>query len=157
MVLDAEARPSWLDQRSAHPILPVQSQLRLQQFQVIAERIFRGSRHTVARELAAALSAGSLEHVGYLGFDSGTAAAIGRMYTNPGARFAGLYGGGTLPEHRGRGLYRALVARRVHDALAGGARYMRVDALPTSQPILERLGFYELTHAWPCVLRDRGR
>jgi hypothetical protein len=53
MVFDAEARPSWLDQRSAHPILQVQSQLQLRRFREIAERVFGGSHHTIARELAA--------------------------------------------------------------------------------------------------------
>jgi hypothetical protein len=48
---------------------------------------------------------GSLEHIGYLGFDAGTAAAVGRTYTFAAGRFTGLYGGGTLLEHRGRRLY----------------------------------------------------
>ena len=34
-----------------------------------------------------------------------------------------------------------------------GARYLSVDALPTSRPILERLGFVRLTDSWPCTWR----
>jgi GNAT superfamily N-acetyltransferase len=69
----------------------------------------------------------------------------------PGADFAGLWGGGTLPEWRGRGLYRALVARRAQMALARGYRYVQVDALPTSQPILDRLGFARLASTTPYI------
>ena len=66
--------------------------------------------------------------------------------------FAGLYGGVTLPEWRGRGIYGALVAHRATVAAERGYRYLRVDASPESRPILERLGFVAITtvtpHAW---------
>lgn len=58
-----------------------------------------------------------------------------------GSEFAGLYGGGTLPRWRRRGIYRALVAYRAQLAAARGYRYLQVDASPESRPILERLGF----------------
>jgi GNAT superfamily N-acetyltransferase len=58
-----------------------------------------------------------------------------------GTEFAGLFGGGTLPQWRGRGIYRALVAYRARLAAARGYRYLQVDASPASRPILERLGF----------------
>ena len=59
-------------------------------------------------------------------------------------------GGGTVTSHRGHGHYRQLVAARAKDARAAGAKYLIVDALPTSRPILERLGFVHLTDTWPC-------
>jgi hypothetical protein len=68
-----------------------------------------------------------------------------------GADFAGLWGGGTLPQWRGRGLYRALVARRARMAADRGYRYVQVDALPTSQPILDRLGFARLASTTPYI------
>ena len=53
-----------------------------------------------------------------------------------------LWGGGTVPEGRGRGAYRAVVDARMRCAAALGCRlvgvYARVD---TSAPILEALGF----------------
>jgi hypothetical protein len=70
--------------------------------------------------------------------------------------FAGLYGGGTLKTHRRRGFYRALVAARAQDARELGARYLLVDALPTSRPILERMGFQRITDTWPCEWRRSG-
>jgi len=69
----------------------------------------------------------------------------------PGTEFAGLWGGGTLPQWRGRGIYRALVAYRARLAAARGYRYLQVDASPQSRPILERLGFDCLAVTTPYV------
>ena len=52
-----------------------------------------------------------------------------------------LNGGGTLPEARGRGAYRALVAARCRDAESMGIQWAVVQARPSAAPILERLGF----------------
>jgi GNAT superfamily N-acetyltransferase len=68
-------------------------------------------------------------------------------------RFASLFGGSTLSEHRGRGAYRALLAARLDEAAARGAEYALVDAGPMSRPILERLGFSALTRTVPFVHR----
>jgi GNAT superfamily N-acetyltransferase len=66
---------------------------------------------------------------------------------NPGTEFVALLGGTTLPEWRGRGLYRALVAARAREAVARGFRLLHVDASPFSAPILRRCGFHEITTA----------
>ncbi|RKT11527.1 ribosomal protein S18 acetylase RimI-like enzyme [Streptomyces sp. 1114.5] len=64
-----------------------------------------------------------------------------RMELNPGTGFAGLWGGGTAPDWRGRGIYRALVAHRARLAADLGYQYLQVDASDQSRPILQRLGF----------------
>ncbi|MEU9454054.1 GNAT family N-acetyltransferase [Streptomyces sp. NPDC048277] len=74
-----------------------------------------------------------------------------RMELVPGTRFAGLWGGGTVEGWRGRGVYRALVAHRARVAADHGYRYLQVDALPTSRPILERLGFHALSTTTPYI------
>ena len=73
----------------------------------------------------------------------------GRVDLEEGVEFAGLFGGVTLPEFRGRGLYRATVAKRAELAREGGYRWLYSDALPTSRPILERLGFVAITTTTP--------
>jgi GNAT superfamily N-acetyltransferase len=75
----------------------------------------------------------------------------GRVDLADDVEFAGLFGGVTLPEYRGRGFYRATVAARAQLARERGYRYLYVDALPTSRPILERLGFVQLTTTTPYV------
>jgi hypothetical protein len=53
-----------------------------------------------------------------------------------------LWGGATVPELRGRGAYRALVARRLADGAGTAATFALVKAVDdTSSPILRRLGF----------------
>jgi ribosomal protein S18 acetylase RimI-like enzyme len=69
----------------------------------------------------------------------------------PGTDFAGLWGGGTLPAWRGRGIYRALVAYRARLAAERGYRYLNVDASADSEPILRRLGFRRLARTTPYV------
>jgi GNAT superfamily N-acetyltransferase len=69
----------------------------------------------------------------------------------PGTDFAGLWGGGTVPAWRGKGIFRALVGYRAGLAAARGYRYLQVDALPTSRPILQRLGFQAVASTTPYV------
>jgi GNAT superfamily N-acetyltransferase len=76
----------------------------------------------------------------------------GRVDLEEGVEFAGLFGGITLPEFRGRGLYRATVAKRAELARERGYRWLYSDALPTSRPILERLGFVAITTTTPFIL-----
>lgn len=64
-----------------------------------------------------------------------------------------LCGGGTLPGHRGRGLYRALLAARLREAIARRTPRLLTQAGPMSQPILARLGFEEVASVE--ILHDR--
>ena len=68
------------------------------------------------------------------------------VFFQPGAdSFARLLGGSTLPQWRGRGIYRALVAARAQRATARGVTYLQADASADSAPILRRLGFRAVT------------
>ncbi|GAA1368940.1 GNAT family N-acetyltransferase [Streptomyces beijiangensis] len=74
-----------------------------------------------------------------------------RIEFQTGTDFASLWGGGTAPEWRGKGIYRALVAYRAAIAAERGYRYLQVDATDDSRPILERLGFTRLSTTTPYV------
>ncbi|MET8690332.1 GNAT family N-acetyltransferase [Streptomyces sp. NPDC004732] len=76
-----------------------------------------------------------------------------RMEFRPGTDFAGLWGGGTDPQWRGKGIYRAMVAHRARIAVERGYRYLQVDASDDSRPILDRLGFATLCTTTPYVYR----
>jgi GNAT superfamily N-acetyltransferase len=78
-----------------------------------------------------------------------------RVEFHHGTEFASLWGGGTLPQWRGRGVFRALVAYRARLAAERGFRYLQVDAMPDSRPILRRLGFAELAMTTPFVHSGR--
>lgn len=82
----------------------------------------------------------------------GQPATAGWSYFNPG-HFASMWGGSTVPAHRGKGLYTALLAARVQEARDRGYRYLTIDAGSMSQPIVARHGFQVLTHATACEWR----
>ena len=68
-----------------------------------------------------------------------------------GTEFTGLWGGSTLAEWRGKGIYKALVAVRAARAVELGYKYLHVDASDDSSPILQRLGFLAVTTTTPYV------
>jgi GNAT superfamily N-acetyltransferase len=88
---------------------------------------------------------------GVVAYAGAVPVAAARVEFHPGTDFAGLWGGGTLPDWRRRGLFRALVAFRARLAAERGFRYLQVDALPASRPILQQLGFVELATTTPFV------
>lgn len=75
----------------------------------------------------------------------------GRLTPVVGTAFAGIWGGSTLPELRGRGIYRALVAARARSALARGVSLIHSDCTDMSRPILERSGLRAVTTTTPYV------
>ena len=66
--------------------------------------------------------------------------------------FCGLWGGSTLPEWRGRGLYRALTSHRAERARDLGYPLARVDTSPDSRPILVGLGMHAVADTRPYLL-----
>lgn len=83
----------------------------------------------------------------YLASVEGLPAAAAWIRFHDDTEFASLFGGSTLPEHRGRGLYTALLAVRARAAHDRGYRFLTVDASEMSRPILEKHGFVPITTA----------
>lgn len=91
------------------------------------------------------------DHVSvYVAYVEGQPASSAWTYFHPGSHFAGLWGGSTLEQYRGWGLYTALLAARAQEAIARGVRFLTVDASPMSRPILEKLGFQWVSTIYPC-------
>ncbi|MFF9350440.1 GNAT family N-acetyltransferase [Streptomyces sp. NPDC014734] len=119
------------------------------------ERAF-GSDASWLRHRASTLLAGDPDgFVGVLAMAGDEPVSSARMETCPGTAFAGLWGGGTAPQWRGRGIYRALVAHRARIAAERGFGFLQVDASEQSRPILRRLGFLDLSTTTPFVFRAR--
>ena len=89
----------------------------------------------------------------FVAYRDGEPVSAGRLQMPRERAFASMWGGGTVPGHRGLGIYRALVAHRATEARERGYRYITVDARETSRPILERLGFVALSGIRGWVLR----
>jgi GNAT superfamily N-acetyltransferase len=119
----------------------------------VHEEVFGVAHAWLGRALTAQLAeqrrTGVEQVAALLAVADGRPVSAGRVEFHGGTEFASVWGGGTLPQWRGRGLYRALVAARATRAAELGYRYLQVDAGPESRPILRRLGFVELATTTP--------
>ena len=79
----------------------------------------------------------------------GVVVSAGRLEPVDGTEFAGIWGGATRPEWRGRGIYRALTSARARSALRHGKRYINSDSTEFSRPILELSGLVKVTTTTP--------
>ncbi|GAA1050374.1 GNAT family N-acetyltransferase [Arthrobacter russicus] len=79
----------------------------------------------------------------------GEVISAGRLEPVAGTDFAGIWGGATRPEWRGRGIYRALTAARARSALRLGKRFINSDSTEFSRPILERSGLVKVSTTTP--------
>lgn len=123
-------------------------------FQRIADmtsEVWDEDRSWLAAELLDRFRGGADRIVVVVAEADGQVVSSARLEYEPGTDFAGLWGGSTLREWRGRGIYRVLVAYRARLAAARGIRYLQVDATEDSRPILERLGFTAITTTTPYV------
>lgn len=92
----------------------------------------------------------------WIAVDDGQVVSAGRLEPVAGTDFAGLWGGATLPQWRGRGIYRALTAQRARSALAMGKRFLQSDSTEFSRPILERSGLVKVSTTTPYVWTKTG-
>ncbi|OLT15123.1 GNAT family N-acetyltransferase [Pseudonocardia sp. CNS-139] len=83
----------------------------------------------------------------------GRTVGAGRLEPVAGSDFAGIWGGATLEQWRGRGIYRALTAARARSALARGRSLIHSDSTEYSRPILERSGLVKVSTTTPYVWR----
>jgi len=79
----------------------------------------------------------------------GQVVSAGRLEPVAGTDFAGIWGGSTLEEWRGRGIYRALTSARASSALRAGKTLIQSDSTEYSRPILERYGFLKVSTTTP--------
>jgi GNAT superfamily N-acetyltransferase len=106
--------------------------------------------------LLATLKDPAQEYLAFVAYDDRTPIGCGRVSVRRESRFAGLWGGAVLPAFRGKGVYRALLAARIHHVSKfDSVQYLRVDALPTSRPILEKYGFKSIASTWPAEWAPR--
>jgi GNAT superfamily N-acetyltransferase len=115
----------------------------------VHERVFGGDHARLHQDLLAQVREAPQGGAMVLAMAGDEPVCSARADFPPGSEFAGLWGGGTLPAWRGRGIYRALIAYRAGLAAQRGYRYLTVDASADSEPILGRLGFRCLARTTP--------
>jgi hypothetical protein len=144
MVLDTmEAQPELLRQPSAS-IHPIKDAARLKEVIQVMEQVYGGNFSWITTRLGAHLQIPGYLSIYVAEIDDQPGCA-GWVYFPPNCDFATLWGGSTIPGMRHRGLYQAVLAARVQEAVRRGRRFLCLDASPMSQPIVARRGFKHLT------------
>jgi hypothetical protein len=115
----------------------------------VHDRVFGGDHTAMGRTVLTGLTQQPTRVAAFVAMAGEAAVSAGRVNFHQGTQFASLWGGGTIPGWRGRGLFRAQVAQRPAVARERGFRYLQVDASPDSRPILQRLDFVELATTTP--------
>lgn len=115
----------------------------------VHEQAFGTGPSRIRRRLLAQLAGGPDRVVAVVAMAGDLPVCAARMELHQGTEFASLWGGGTVPAWRGRGIYRSLIAFRAGIADERGYHYLQVDASDQSRPILQRLGFVLLSSTTP--------
>jgi GNAT superfamily N-acetyltransferase len=142
--LDLDVRPP-----EGVRLRPVENEHDVAAFVRIHDEVFGGDYSSLGRLLLDSLSNRPDTMAAVVATAAGSPIAAARTEFHEGTEFASLWGGGTLPGWRGKGVFRSLVAYRAALAKARGYRYLQVDAMPASRPILRRLGFVEVATTTP--------
>jgi GNAT superfamily N-acetyltransferase len=150
MVLDLSARPALLEAAPAMEVRRVTDPAELDLLVAIEEAVWARSYTMMGDVLEETLRKTPDEIAIYLAYADGIPAASAWVNFHPGTHFASIWGGSTLAEFRGRGLYTALLTVRAREAAARGFRFLTVDAGPMSRPILAQHGFETITYSYPC-------
>ncbi len=156
MVLDLETAPAAARGAIPHEVRRVTNPSALGDLVAVQTQVWGGDRGWIGRQLADELRH-DVEGVSvYVAYDAGVPVSAAWIHFTRESPFANLRGGSTLPSHRGRGFYSALLAARVEEARRRGVRYLIVDARAMSRPILARFGFQPLCVAHACVWQPTG-
>jgi GNAT superfamily N-acetyltransferase len=108
-------------------------------------------------EVMDALERSSTDAMAYVAYVDERPVGISRLHCHEGSPFGGCFGGSVLPEFRKQGCYGAMLLARAQQAIRLGVQYLQVDSLPTSRPILERLGFEQIGSTWPFTWEPQER
>ncbi|HEU4327110.1 MAG TPA: GNAT family N-acetyltransferase [Roseiflexaceae bacterium] len=151
MVFDTDSAPPALLRPPSSDIRPITEMAGLADVIAVEDKVWNTDHGWITQRFGPHLNDPSASVLFFVAYVGGQPASTAWITFNPGSHFAGLWGGSTLVEHRGRGLYTDLLAARVQAARQRGVRFLTVDAGPMSRPILERHGFQTITQAYECL------
>jgi len=150
MVLDLAEAPGALFEPVSQAVQRIGDPARLADVKSVEEAVWGEDFGELMRNLAWTLTEHPERLSVYVAYLDGAPVSSAWVFFPAGSRFASLWGGSTLSEYRGRGLYTALLAARAREARGRGAGYLTVDASPMSRPILEKFGFEMIAYAYAC-------
>jgi GNAT superfamily N-acetyltransferase len=157
MVLDLKVAPPELFSTSTHDVRRITADAGVRDAVSVAERVWNEPMEDRFDALATQLHRSPESISIYVVYADDDPVSSAWINFNPTSPFAGLWGGSTVPDHRGRGCYQALLAERAREARARGVKFLTIDASAMSRPIVERFGFEWITDTRPYEWRLRQR
>jgi GNAT superfamily N-acetyltransferase len=88
----------------------------------------------------------------YVAYAGDLPVCAARINFPEGSPFASVWGGSTLKDYRGRGIYSSILALRLEEARRRGYSFVTIDASPMSRPIVAKQGFRLLALSRPCTM-----
>lgn len=132
---------------SPHQAIKVSTEQHIEDYRRVENQMW--GEKSFLTEVLNSLRRGDNEAMAFVAYQDEQPVSMARLNCHPRSPFGGCYGGSTLPEFRRMGFYRSLLLARARVAKELGVEYLQVDSLPTSRPILERLGFHRIGSTWP--------
>ena len=152
LVLDLQQAPPLLLQPVTCDVRQVSGPEGLEDVIKVMEQVYGGNFGWIRQRLGLHLQLPGYLSV-YIAYEDGQPACAGWIYFLPHSHFAGLWGGSTVVAHRRKGLYTAVLAARVQEAVRRGTRYLTINASDMSEPIVRKHGFRLLAmeHAYQYI------
>jgi GNAT superfamily N-acetyltransferase len=157
LVLDLQEAPKILLKPITHTIRQITDPEHIEMVQQIEEEVWQEDYTQLANILTRTLIEYPENIRIYVAYIEEKPVSVAWMYLPQGSRFASLWGGSTLETYRGRGLYTALLAVRLQEAMRRQREFLTVDAGPLSRPILEKFGFQMIGFSYPCKWQAKDK
>ena len=157
MVLELEDAPEILWQPVLHNVQRITGPEKLVDVQSVEQQVWDEDSSWVLHFLGDALRNYPEQMSVYVAYIDEQPASAAWIYFPEHSPFASLWGGATISSFRKQGLFTALLAARAQEAKARGVRYLTVDAMPMSRPILEKLGFEMIAYSYPCKWKIKSQ
>lgn len=154
MVLDVAQAPDSLLSLSTANVRRLEQPSQLADVVAILESVWDENFSWVHERLGSHMAIPGYLSV-YVAYVDDQPASAGWTYYNK-KNFASLWGGSTIADYRGRGLYTSVLAARVREARRRKVPYLTIDAGHMSGPIVARHGFEVITHTTDCTLKIDG-
>lgn len=146
MVLDLAEAPSAIEAPVDFKVRQVGQKADLDDVTLVEQAVYGGDFAWLKGRLGPHLEIPGYLSV-YVAYVDGQPACTGWIYFHPRAQFASLFGGATVAEYRQRGLYSAVLAVRLSEAIRREYKFVTTGASAMSRPILAKNGFHTITYA----------
>lgn len=156
MILDTDVTPAFLDPEDVS-VRRVEDEAGIQAIMRMEKAVWNEDHSELAIRLWQDLQTDPMSLSVFASYEGEQLVSAAWIYYHPPTKFASLWGGSTLAEHRGKGHYTALLNARMREARSRGYRFLMVDASPMSRPILERRGFDFYGFSTACVWKPEKK